>query len=123
VGDFFAMGWGKYARISSLAVCVNPGSAFNSYWPMPFRHRARITIENLDDKAMTLFYQVDYALSSVPKDAAYFHASSDGSIPFLINRFTRLLSASRGEGNMSELTWHGVYTIAAGGEKGKSSFT
>ena len=31
VGDFFAMGWGKYARVSSLAVCVNPGSAFNSY--------------------------------------------------------------------------------------------
>lgn len=40
VGDFFAMGWGKYANISSLAVCVNPGSAFNSYWPMPFRSKA-----------------------------------------------------------------------------------
>src|SRR6185436_364593 len=23
VGDFFAMGWGKYAHISSLAICVN----------------------------------------------------------------------------------------------------
>jgi hypothetical protein len=123
VGDFFAMGWGKYARISSLAVCVNPGSAFNSYWPMPFRHRARITIENLDDKAMTLFYQVDYALSSVPRMQPTSTPGSDGSIPFLINRFTRLLTASRGEGNTSELTWHGVYTIAAGGEKGKSSFT
>jgi hypothetical protein len=32
VGDFFCMGWGKYAPISSLAVCVNPGSAFNCYW-------------------------------------------------------------------------------------------
>ena len=50
VGDFFAMGWGKYARISSLPICVNPGSAFNSYWPMPFRHKARLTIENLDEK-------------------------------------------------------------------------
>jgi hypothetical protein len=48
VGDFFAMGWGKYAHISSLAICVNPGSAFNSYWPMPFRKHARITMENLD---------------------------------------------------------------------------
>ena len=44
VGDFFAMGWGKYARVSSLAVCVNPGSAFNSYWPLPFRRKARLTI-------------------------------------------------------------------------------
>jgi hypothetical protein len=50
VGDFFAMGWGKYASISSLAVCVNPGSGFNSYWPMPFRHKAKITMENLDSQ-------------------------------------------------------------------------
>ena len=42
VGDFFACGWGRYAQISSLAVCVNPGSAFNSYWIMPFRKRCRI---------------------------------------------------------------------------------
>ena len=25
VGDFFACGWGEYAQVSSLAVCVNPG--------------------------------------------------------------------------------------------------
>ena len=31
LGDFFACGWGQYAQVSSLAVCVNPGSAFNSY--------------------------------------------------------------------------------------------
>ena len=42
VGDFFACGWGKYAQVSSLAVCVNPGSAFNCYWPMPFRRRCQI---------------------------------------------------------------------------------
>ena len=74
VGDFFAMGWGKYAPISSLAVCVNPGSAFNSYWPMPFRRKARITLQNVDDKPMTVYYQVDYTLAPVSKDAAYFHA-------------------------------------------------
>ena len=36
VGDFFCMGWNEYAPIHSLAVCVNPGSAFNCYWQMPF---------------------------------------------------------------------------------------
>ncbi|MGB9603050.1 MAG: DUF2961 domain-containing protein, partial [Limisphaerales bacterium] len=50
VGDFFACGWGKYAQISSLAVCVNPGSAFNCYWQMPFRKKAKITMENIDTK-------------------------------------------------------------------------
>ena len=74
VGDFFAMGWGKYARISSLAVCVNPGSAFNSYWPMPFGRKAKVTLENINDKPMTLYYQIDYAQTQTPKDAGYFHA-------------------------------------------------
>jgi hypothetical protein len=74
VGDFFACGWGQYAQISSLAICVNPGSAFNCYWEMPFRKSARITLENLADDEMTLFYQVDYTLTEVPDDAAYFHA-------------------------------------------------
>ncbi|SFP81797.1 glycoside hydrolase family 172 protein [Parafilimonas terrae] len=74
VGDFFGMGWGKYAQMNSLAVNVNPGSAFNCYWPMPFRKKCRITMENIDDKDMVLYYQVDYTLTDVPKDAAYFHA-------------------------------------------------
>jgi hypothetical protein len=74
LGDFFACGWGKYAQINSLAVCVNPGSAFNCYWTMPFRKKARVTMENRDDKDMTLYYQINYALAAVPDDAAYFHA-------------------------------------------------
>ncbi|HXS67977.1 MAG TPA: DUF2961 domain-containing protein, partial [Candidatus Polarisedimenticolia bacterium] len=37
LGDFFACGWAQYCQISSLPVCVNPGSAFNCYWQMPFR--------------------------------------------------------------------------------------
>ena len=46
VGDFFACGWGKFAQVTSLPICVNPGSAFNCYWEMPFRKRCRITMEN-----------------------------------------------------------------------------
>ncbi len=74
VGDFFASGWGRYEQLSSLAVCVNPGSAFNCYWEMPFRKSCRITFENLDDNAMVLYYQINYTLTQVPEDAGYFHA-------------------------------------------------
>jgi hypothetical protein len=74
VGDFFGMGWGKFAHLNSLAVSVNPGSAFNCYWPMPFRKKCKITMENISDKDMVLYYQVDYILTEVPADAAYFHA-------------------------------------------------
>lgn len=75
VGDFFGMGWGEYAPLISLPVCVNPGSAFNCYWTMPFRKKCRITMQNINDQdAMTLYYQIDYTLTDVPGDAAYFHA-------------------------------------------------
>jgi len=82
VGDFFCMGWGEYSPLSSLAVCVNPGSAFNCYWPMPFRKKCRITMENRNDaEAMTLYYQIDYTLTEVPADAGYFHAQFRRSNP------------------------------------------
>lgn len=74
VGDFFGMGWGEYAHLNSLAVCVNPGSAFNCYWQMPFRRKCKITMENINEKAMRLYYQIDYCLTDVPEDAAYLHA-------------------------------------------------
>ena len=81
VGDFFCMGWGKYSPLNSLAVCVNPGSAFNCYWPMPFRKKCKITMENIDEHDMVLYYQVDYVLAKVPSDAAYFHAQFRRSNP------------------------------------------
>ena len=31
-------------------------------------------MENLDEKNMTLYYQVNYTLTDVPEDAAYLHA-------------------------------------------------
>ena len=74
LGDFFALGWGEYAPISSLAVCVNPGSAFNCYWEMPFASRARITITNDSEAERRLYYQIDYTLCDVPDDAARFCA-------------------------------------------------
>ncbi len=82
IGDFFGMGWGEYAHLNSLPVCVNPGSAFNCYWTMPFRKKCRITMENINpEDPMTLYYQVDYALTEVPEDAAYFHAQWRRSNP------------------------------------------
>jgi len=98
LGDFFAMGWGKYAKILSLAVCVNPGSAFNSYWPMPFRRKAKITLENIDDKTVTLFYQVDYTLAPVPSDAAYFHAQFRRVDPLPYKQVYTIVDGIKGKG-------------------------
>ncbi len=74
VGDFFCMGWNEYAPLNSLAVCVNPGSAFNCYWPMPFADGARLTMTNTADEEMVLYYQIDYCLREVAPKEGRFHA-------------------------------------------------
>ena len=98
VGDFFGMGWGEYAPLTSLPICVNPGSAFNSYWSMPFRKKCKITMENINDKdAMTLYYQVDYTLTDVPADAGYFHAQYRRSNPNTTSDYT-IIDNVKGKG-------------------------
>jgi hypothetical protein len=98
LGDFFCMGWRQYDQLSSLAVCVNPGSAFNCYWEMPFRKHCRITIENLSDDWVCLFYQVNYVLTEVPDDAAYFHAQFRRSNPLPYKQVHTLVDGIRGHG-------------------------
>ncbi|MGD9930706.1 MAG: glycoside hydrolase family 172 protein [Mangrovibacterium sp.] len=98
VGDFFAMGWNEYAPLSSQAICVNPGSAFNCYWQMPFRKKCRITMENINDQdEMRLYYQIDYTLTEVPDDAAYFHAQFRRTNPNTTSDYT-IVDNIKGQG-------------------------
>lgn len=98
VGDFFCMGWNEYSPLVSLPVCVNPGSAFNSYWTMPFRKKCRITMENVNDAdAMTLYYQIDYTLTDVPADAGYFHAQFRRADPDVSSVYT-IIDGIKGKG-------------------------
>lgn len=107
VGDFFACAWGKYAQVSSLPVCVNPGSGFNCYWEMPFRKSCKITMENLDEKKMTLYYQINYTLTDVPGDAAYFHAQFRRSNPLPYKQDFVILDGVKGWGQYvgTYMTW------------------
>jgi len=99
VGDFFACGWGKYAQLSSLAVCVNPGSAFNCYWEMPFRKKCVITMTNIADEDMVLYYQINYTLTEVPDDCAYFHASFRRVNPLPYKEVYTILDNVKGHGH------------------------
>jgi hypothetical protein len=99
VGDFFACGWGKFAQVTSLAVCVNPGSAFNCYWPMPFRKRCRMTLTNMTNDKLQVFYQVDYALGPVEEDSAYFHAQFRRANPLPDKTVYTILDGVTGEGH------------------------
>lgn len=97
VGDFFGMGWGQYAPMNSLAVTVNPGSAFNSYWQMPFKKKCKITMENINSESMVLYYQIDYTLTDIPDNAAYFHVQFRRSNPTKGGLFT-LVDGIKGKG-------------------------
>lgn len=99
VGDFFACGWGQFAPVTSLAVGVHPGSAFNCYWPMPFRRRCRITIENLDDKEFDLYFQVNYALNELAADVAYFHAQFRRVNPLPYKEVCTIIDGVQGRGH------------------------
>ncbi len=99
IGDFFACGWGKYAQISSLPVCVNPGRAFNSYWQMPFRKSFKVTLENMAEENFTIYYQINYTLTEVPEDAGYFHAQFRRVNPVPYKNVYTLLDGVKGWGH------------------------
>jgi hypothetical protein len=100
VGDFFACAYkDPFRSLSSLAVCVNPGSAFNCYWRMPFRKRCRITLENISAEDMVLYFQIDYELRDMPDDAAYFHAQFRRVNPLPYKEIFTLLDGVEGQGH------------------------
>ncbi len=103
VGDFFAAGWGmgKEPRITSLALCVNPRSGFNSYWQMPFRKGCRITMENRGEKRATVYYQIDYSLEDIPEDTPYFHAQFRRVNPLPEKEVYTIVDGIRGRGHFA----------------------
>ncbi len=98
LGDFFACGWNQYAQVSSLAVCVNPRQAFSCYWEMPFRKRCRVTLTNLDDEPQVTYYQINYTLTEVPEDVAYFHAQWRRTNPLPYKQVYTILDGVKGWG-------------------------
>lgn len=88
--DFFASGYvdntdvllgGEFDQLNSLPVAVNPSNSFNCFWSMPFRERCYFTIENRSDIDRILYYQINYQLTDIPENCAYFHASFRRSNP------------------------------------------
>jgi hypothetical protein len=100
LGDFFCNGHGLRYNVNSLPVAVNPSGGFNCYWPMPFRQRARITIENQRSEDIGgFFYQITYARTAVPEEAAYFHAQWRHAMTTREHPEHVLLDGVRGQGH------------------------
>jgi len=99
-GDFFCNPTADVnVRVSSLAVCVNSTNAHNCYWNMPFRKKAKITLENQNDKEVMFFYQIDYTETEVPEDCAYFHAQFRRTNPLPYKEDYTILDGVKGKGH------------------------
>lgn len=98
LGDFFCNGWCKGSLVNSLPIVVNPSGGFNSYFPMPFAKSARIVLENLDEEEVVFFYQIDYILTEIDKEQAYFHAQFRKSTPVQDGVHT-ILDGVKGKGH------------------------
>jgi len=108
--DFFATPWpshdpanptrGPFAPVNSLLVSVNPARGMNCFWEMPFRAHCRMTLENRHPTLRTaVYYQVNYTLTDVPDDAAYFHAQFRRVNPLSYGEVYTILDGVRGRGH------------------------
>ena len=100
VGDFFCNGWKQRVNIAALPINVNPSGGFNCYFPMPFRRHAKITVENLTEgKLQGFFYTINYALTEINDDEAYFHAQFRRENPLQVKHDYVILDGVRGRGH------------------------
>ena len=100
LGDFFANGHAMRCLIASLPVVVNPNGGMNCYWQMPFRDSARITVTNEHgDDLGGFFYQITYALTGVPEEAACLHVHWRRENPVTYHKEYTLVDGIRGRGH------------------------
>jgi len=74
LGDFFCNNLGKRIAFQSALFSSGEGRSFNCYIPMPFRKSAKILLVNEGKETVMLFYDLDFMMGKLSKDALYFHA-------------------------------------------------
>jgi len=99
IGDFFCNGWCERSNVNSMPISVNPAGGMNSYWLMPFRGNARLTVENRATEDVILYYQINYTLTEVPEDTAYFHAAWNRSNPVKYKDVHTIIDGIQGRGH------------------------
>jgi hypothetical protein len=100
LGDFFCNGWCIPVNIDSYPISVNPSGGFNSYWEMPFKKKALITIENLSpDEISDFYYAINFIRTNVPEDMGTFHAQWRRNNPLPYKRVHTLVEGIVGQGH------------------------
>ena len=96
--DFFGVAMGRPRPMSSALAAIQEGRGFNSFVPMPFGGRLRMRFVNGSDRAIQLYYQVDFTLQELPPDAGRLHATFRRENPTTVKRDFVIESGLRGPG-------------------------
>ncbi len=109
LADFFALPWvsngmtgtkGPFSHVNSLPVAVNPNRGLNCFWEMPFKKSCTITIENLHPtETWPCFHQINYTITDVPDDLAYFHAQFRRINTLPYGQVYKILDGVQGQGH------------------------
>jgi D-arabinan exo alpha-(1,3)/(1,5)-arabinofuranosidase (non-reducing end) len=83
VGDFFGLGHGDVYDVDCVPFQTASYKGLNCFFPMPFKKKARLTMENQSEQACGAFYfYVDYRKDiKLPKKINYFHAWYNQAFP------------------------------------------
>ena len=114
LGDFFGLAHGRRRAFTSALTAMPEARGLDCYYTMPFRHHARITLENdSGEDVPLLFYQIDYTIGDVlPDDTGYFHAQFRRVNPTTLGQDYILLDGVHGRGRFLGCVI-GVRTLAA----------
>ena len=102
LGDFFCCGFAHECTVNSLPIVAVPNRGLNSYFQMPFRKKAKITLENQHANDISdFFYQIDYGIfdEDFGQDIAYFHAQWRRERITQLQRDYVILDNVRGKGH------------------------
>jgi len=109
IGDFFCCGWRSRINILALPINVNPSGGMNSYFPMPFRKHAKITIENRNPSKDLggFFYAISCEDGPVADDEAYFHAYFNRTNPLKYMDDYVIVDGIKGKGHYvgTQMCW------------------
>ncbi len=99
VGDLMGFAHGKPMPYHSAVHSVGRNAGMNIWLPMPFAKRAKMTFTNEGEKAVPLFYQIDYTLADKhPDDVGRLHVLFRRENPTTEKQDFELLPQRHGKG-------------------------
>ena len=80
IGDFFGLGHGMRKNFITVPLQMSPqnGKGFNAWWPMPFKKKALVEVENQGTEPYHHYFYIDYEryrAEDAVSGLAYFHVS------------------------------------------------